>query len=321
MSTAINFMAPQWGTTPSYLDIVNEVLGHCDLLGMFNLASTCRAHAEVAQQHLKTRIRNMGRGFFADPIVLRDILRTCDGVVSGSTALHLLLPASHSYSTSWLPTDLDIYVPFRSENLIARLLVGQGYRLHEPASVDVAMYAGTSIHSVHAFSKGRYKIDVIVSVNAASIAPVFQFHTTAVMNFVSADRIFCAYPALTMRARSHVNPTLLYNGGLHRKAIAPLRKYMSRGFTFEPYACRNKTRAVTDGGCMWVDPETFPCVTVTQPQFFGHLGVLDLHWTLGGMVCGMDAVFQRPRMLVIDDESGLLIERRSALVEVEEESD
>ncbi|KIN98992.1 hypothetical protein M404DRAFT_77001, partial [Pisolithus tinctorius Marx 270] len=133
----------------------------------------------------------------------------------------------------WLPTDLDIYVPFRSENLIARLLVGQGYRLHEPASVDVAMYAGTSIHSVHAFSKGRYKIDVIVSVNAASIAPVFQFHTTAVMNFVSADRIFCAYPALTMRARSHVNPTLLYNGGLHRKAIAPLRKYMSRGFTFE----------------------------------------------------------------------------------------
>ncbi|KIN97943.1 hypothetical protein M404DRAFT_107348, partial [Pisolithus tinctorius Marx 270] len=127
-------------------------------------------------------------------------------VVLGSTALHLLLLASHTYSTSWLPTDLDIDVPFRLENLIACLLVGQGYCLHEPASVDVAVYAGTLIHSVHAFSKGHYKIDVIISVNAASIAPVFQFHTTAVMNFVSVDCIFCAYPALTMWACSHVNP-------------------------------------------------------------------------------------------------------------------
>ncbi|KAI6035015.1 hypothetical protein F5J12DRAFT_681327, partial [Pisolithus orientalis] len=133
----------------------------------------------------------------------------------------------------WLPTDLDIYVRFQSENLIAHLLVGQGYCLHEPASVDVAMYAGTSIHSVHAFSKGCYKIDVIISVNAASITPVFQFHTTAVMNFVSTDHIFCTYPALTMWAHSHVNPTLLYNGGLHCKAIASLWKYMSHGFTFK----------------------------------------------------------------------------------------
>ncbi|KAI6035667.1 hypothetical protein F5J12DRAFT_689224, partial [Pisolithus orientalis] len=130
----------------------------------------------------------------------------------------------------WLPTNLDIYVPFWLENLIACLLVGQGYHLHEPASVDVAVYAGTSIHSVHAFSKGHYKIDVIISVNAASIAPVFQFHTTTVMNIVSADCIFYTYPALTMQAHSHVNLTLLYNSGLHHKAIALLQKYMSRGF-------------------------------------------------------------------------------------------
>ncbi|KAI6002357.1 hypothetical protein F5J12DRAFT_723006 [Pisolithus orientalis] len=215
-------------------------------------------------------------------------------------ALHLLLPASYTYSTLWLPTDLDIYVPFQSENLIAHLLVGLGYHLHEPASVDVAGYAGTSIYSVHAFSKGHYKIDVIISVNAASITPVFQFHTTAVMNFVSADCIFCTYPALTMWVCSHVNPMLLYNSGLHCKAIAPLQKYMSHGFTFKPcvkshrfrYACHNKTHTVTDGGCMWVDPETFPHVTVTQPEFFSHLGILDLHWMLGGMVCGMDTTFQ-----------------------------
>ncbi|KAI5990040.1 hypothetical protein F5J12DRAFT_727769 [Pisolithus orientalis] len=225
----------------------------------------------------------MGRGFFTNLIVLCDILCTCDGVVLGSMALHLLLPASHTYSTLWLPTDLDIYVPFQSENLIACLLVGQGYCLHEPTSVDVAMYAGTSIHSAHAFLKGHYKIDVIVSVNAASIIPVFQFHTTTVMNFVSTDCIFCAYPALTMWACSPVNPMLLYIGGMHHKAIAPLWKYMLCGFTFElcvkshrfRYVCCDKTCAVTDGGCMWVDPEMFPCVTVTQPEIFwpsGHPG-------------------------------------------------
>ncbi|KIO08655.1 hypothetical protein M404DRAFT_68309, partial [Pisolithus tinctorius Marx 270] len=133
------------------------------------------------------------------------ILRSCDGVVSGSMALHLLLPANDIYCSLWHPSNLDIYVPFRLRSLIACLLDAQGYRLQLPVSDDVAEYAGTSIHSVLAFSKGCYKIDVIVSVNAASITPVFQFHTTAVMNFVTADRIFCAYPALTLRARSHVN--------------------------------------------------------------------------------------------------------------------
>ncbi|KIO01096.1 hypothetical protein M404DRAFT_116810, partial [Pisolithus tinctorius Marx 270] len=117
---------------------------------------------------------------------LRDILRTCDGVVSGSTALRVLLPANDAYSTSWSPTDLDIYVPFRLLTLIACLLDGQGYQLQLRTPVDVAGYAGSSIHSVLAFSKGHYKIDVVVSVNTASIAPVFQFHTTAIMNFVTA---------------------------------------------------------------------------------------------------------------------------------------
>ncbi|KAI6148100.1 hypothetical protein BKA82DRAFT_74516, partial [Pisolithus tinctorius] len=97
----------------------------------------------------------------------------------------------------WHPTNLNNYVPFQSQSLIAHLLVGQGYHLEQPASVDVAVYVGSSIHSVLTFLKGHYKIDIIVSVNVALIAPVFQFHTTAVMNFVSADCIFCAYPSLT----------------------------------------------------------------------------------------------------------------------------
>ncbi|KIO14866.1 hypothetical protein M404DRAFT_117251, partial [Pisolithus tinctorius Marx 270] len=48
-------------------------------------------------------------------------------------------------------------------------------------------------------------INVIVSSTVAAMSPIFEFHSTAVMNFIAADHIFCAYPTLTLHKMSLVN--------------------------------------------------------------------------------------------------------------------
>ncbi|KIO10314.1 hypothetical protein M404DRAFT_92271, partial [Pisolithus tinctorius Marx 270] len=62
------------------------------------------------------------------------------------------------------------------------------------------------IASVITWAKGNHHIDIIVSNTDVVVSPIFQFHSTVVMNFVSADHIFCAYPTLTLWGLSILNP-------------------------------------------------------------------------------------------------------------------
>ncbi|KIM69882.1 hypothetical protein SCLCIDRAFT_89022, partial [Scleroderma citrinum Foug A] len=99
------------------------------------------------------------------------IMCTCDAVISGSVALHFLLSTNQ---TNWTPTDLDLYVP--------------------------------QANACQLVSLGICKFDVVISKRVMAAAPIFQFHTTVVMNFISPGRYFCAYPALTFCGLSMVNP-------------------------------------------------------------------------------------------------------------------
>lgn len=45
----------------------------------------------------------------------QDLVHGCDAVISGSTALHLLLPKC---GTAWTPKDLDLYVPLRTSAVL-----------------------------------------------------------------------------------------------------------------------------------------------------------------------------------------------------------
>ncbi|KIK11917.1 hypothetical protein PISMIDRAFT_66221, partial [Pisolithus microcarpus 441] len=130
------------------------------------------------------------------------MLRSCDAVISGSTALRLLLP---EMGTPWRPTDLDIYVPRSTSMQMLRHLKSEGYKLVTDVPEDNHQYTNSDIASVMVVSNGRSKIDIIVSRTSAAISPIFQFHSTAVMNFISADTIFCCYPNLTLRLLSLVN--------------------------------------------------------------------------------------------------------------------
>ncbi|KAI5997165.1 hypothetical protein EDD15DRAFT_2123353, partial [Pisolithus albus] len=155
------------------------------------------------------------------------ILHTCDAVVSGSTALHILLPECE---TAWTPTDLDIYVPQRTCTMMLRRLMLEGYTVVKEKVETRRGYRYSAVSRVIVVGNGCSTIDIVVSRTATSITPIFQFHSTAAMNFFSADTIFCSYPNLTLRHLSMANAGPLYLGAVNLATIEALTKYQSRGF-------------------------------------------------------------------------------------------
>ncbi|KAI5982148.1 hypothetical protein EDD15DRAFT_2139648, partial [Pisolithus albus] len=155
------------------------------------------------------------------------ILRACDTVVSGSTALHVMLPKD---GTAWSPRDLDIYVPQATSQRLLRKVQSEGYAMVKDTDLNGEGYRNLKVSRVYVLTKGQQHIDVVVSSTSAAISPILQFHSTAVMNFVSAETIFSCYPSLTLRHLSMMNPAYLYFGATTAGVLEAAVKYKSRGF-------------------------------------------------------------------------------------------
>ena len=272
-------------------------------------ADVSPTNADKVCQNLLRRMDSLATPFFSSGTVLREILRTCDAAISGSSALHLLLPVT---TTTWKPKDLDLYVPHRCMLTLTQRLQSLGYQLlpRDTSETRPAYSSSSHIFTVHKFSLGENTIDVIESCTDAGFSSIFQFHSTALMNFVGTDTIFSAYPTLTLQYKSLLNPYSIYKHTYDRIKIAHLEKYRARGFKFIPcrdshasrFECRTTGRAITDDGCLWINLNTGLRVVQRPPDNFYQFGILDVEWRLGGHVCGSDC-FLRPRVHVVEDKS------------------
>ena len=160
------------------------------------------------------------------------------------------------------------------------------------------------------FSNGLRTIEIVVSNTEAACAPIFQFHSTAVMNFFSAECIFCAYPKHTFAYLSMVNPGRVYCDAFQLDNMDALRKYEDRGFTYVPWQNEStkagptsyKSRTLSDKSCMFIK-------TTKTPSIKGHhdlahrTGVIDVEWCLGGRVSTSSPAFIYPRSKVVKDRS------------------
>ncbi|KIN98795.1 hypothetical protein M404DRAFT_156900 [Pisolithus tinctorius Marx 270] len=131
-----------------------------------------------------------------------------------------------------------------------------GYYIIHQSHIDASAYSAAAVCNILTFSNGSCYIDVVVSKTMTTISPLFQFHSTAVMNFISADSIFCTYPGLTLHRHVLINAYPIYSGSLRSKTMAALQKYNSHGFDFIPcedihqlpHICQSMPRSLTDGG-------------------------------------------------------------------------
>lgn len=258
--------------------------------------------------------------YFENPVGFLSELGNQHGVISGSLVLYIMLSINFSAgfrkAATWKPRDLDIYVPENeAPPLLTYLTNVEHYSLLPPEIRQPHTdepYPGVQIrHIIHLQKKGRY-VDVIVSNSFFAAAPVFNFHSTPLFNFITGNGLFSAYPEMTCNYRGLFNPRR-FTLGNHAPALPPahvkhaLLKYVRRGFDIRrnpssweegtphvceadincPHTCRN----IEDRGCLYV---TF-CDSKENMRVGMRTGSvtvdacrgtrLRLLWQLGGQPC------------------------------------
>lgn len=226
------------------------ILDYFDLQELLRLSQVSHLFRDRVKSRLLTRFVRTLRRWVDGPTELRDVLRNTGSVVSGSTALAYALDDNDK--EDWESNDLDIYTPVGEpcQDVLRHLTEQEGFELQPRPNADVPgapppevdppidvleNYEGSAafsrLRNVYKLSKDRdgkkVCIDVIEARGTSAIIPIFRFHSSLVMNYISADALFMAYPTLTLSGEFIVNQKL---NRFQLKSREWLDKYEGRGF-------------------------------------------------------------------------------------------
>ncbi|KAH7904554.1 hypothetical protein BJ138DRAFT_1236942 [Hygrophoropsis aurantiaca] len=277
------------------LEIITHMFSLMYLDELMAFASPCRTHRVWVMQYLNRRKDNYLIQFVSNPSTLLDALRITSSVISGSLALQFLLPA---VNCSWGAIDMDIYSTQSGYETILINLLLDGYTM--VCNRYSNYYTSFAINRVIKLVKGNRSIDIIVSQTNNVLLPILHFHSTVVMNYLSADSFFSAYPMLTIEYRGLINRSP-YNTNVRSTARA-LAKYQYRGFSVQSRAthwdkeddsdrnhrcesdlyCPRNIRATLDRGCARYCFEQPGIIASEETADVCNKSVV---WQLGGEDC------------------------------------
>ena len=291
-----------------HLNVSIEILQHCNMQDLMRVAQTNSVNRSTVKEYIQDRLNVVGNRFFGDANMLLEVLRTCDAVISSEAVLHFLLP---EHGTTWSPSRLDIFIPASYRHRVYTLLGMNGYKMASDRPTPPGSRQHSQIVRVTEFLRGDEMIAVTVSTTAAAFAPIFELENTALMNLISYDRLYCAYPTLTFSNLAMINPGQLYTQRFSVDNMKTLLKYRTRQFEYvschnnqEIYTpCFTTTRSITDANGIWWDLEQAIEVKSSPADIFQRFGMLDVHWTLGGPVCKRPDALMLPDVRIIDDNS------------------
>ncbi|KAG9050966.1 hypothetical protein FS837_000629 [Tulasnella sp. UAMH 9824] len=243
------------------VECFETILDYCMLPEVMRMSHLSRAYRKSVLDYLRQRIDSHLRTWFNDSARFRNTLRATSSIVSGSTVL------SFALGVDWGVQDLDIYVgagviaitkPAEHCAELLEYLVGvEGYRpeaafgdasdvsfagiVSTPAPLAFDKYGDVlvkSITAVYKLSKTRsvpgqkepvtVHIDVIKGRFTNPVTIISEFHSTQVMNWMSADNITIRYPVFTFAMRGIVNRKRHVFGGPNDASWK--EKYAARGF-------------------------------------------------------------------------------------------
>ncbi|KAJ7482516.1 hypothetical protein FB451DRAFT_1029793 [Mycena latifolia] len=243
------------------------------------------------------RVLAMLAQFDTNPYDIMAMLRTTRSIVSGSVALLMISDMDFE------PGDIDIYVPTsQSETALA---IAQGKLGFEVRHGNVPAYDNNSgIKRVVHLQKGEKWMNIIVVKGEDPTAAVFQFHSTVVMNYLTAFGLYCAYPSLTLKRLGVANlPALLREVSTPGRSADCFEKYRDRGINIENDVtkfvahahhechtdpeCPHTVRSTRDGKGLYI--ELFP-QTAEETAYASANGYLII-WSLGGPMCSEGDTF------------------------------
>lgn len=282
------------------VEVVEKVINTLSFADMAAYGATTKSNFAIMQCAVLQRVRKILEDFGIPFTTFMDMMDVHQAVISGSMALYMFDP-----SQDWRPNDMDLYIPrYRLRRVLFRLRV-MGFVPVWGTTVRHQYRRVNAIASVTKLTNGDRTIDVIESWFTSPFAPIFKFHLTAVMNFVSSEGFFSSYPKLTNERRALKNPISFINSVPSSRTIECYEKYEAWGYELalnskewegeeeESHHCRlswrcpHTIRHMFDGGCLFIDfsDERVPWdieSAVAQRCFDDRRAII---WHLGGRVC------------------------------------
>ncbi|KAG1839108.1 hypothetical protein DFJ58DRAFT_630013, partial [Suillus subalutaceus] len=128
------------------------------------------------------------------------------------------------------PRDMDVYITEKFETeVLNHFKEKEGYECTQEM-VTKTEYESSTICKIHKLVRGEKQVNVIVTDWRCALAPILQFHSTAVMNYITASSIVCLYPRWTTTNRSLIHPRIYLENLTHLSMLYVLMKYRRRGF-------------------------------------------------------------------------------------------
>lgn len=250
----------------------------------------------TVHEYVASYVRQLLDPMAIDVIKLFSLLHKTKSVISGSFALRCLFPGPNLLT--YKPNDLDIYVPAGAHKKVVSYIKKRfAYKIVKASQTS---YCITGVRYVIWMQNSHGgTINVIVSIGNYALLPIFSFHSTMVMNFVSSTGIYSAYNDLT-RSQLYIENRGRQSTDRRSQELIDkcLEKYHQRGFSplpNKPHFCGYSwdcPRTIRNLG----DPAAFFFPFASRPwlqdgdfvyQIFSGGG--SVVWCFGGRRCNFSA--------------------------------
>ncbi|KAJ3515329.1 hypothetical protein NMY22_g14482 [Coprinellus aureogranulatus] len=224
-----------WFAWPT--ELFRELLYHFTVRELCILARL-PAFAFDAQNELKSRLGCLMDHWALDVDSTLSMFEKTGAIMSGSGVLYVCVPGK------WWPGDLDFYCERGTLQDVLQFFETQGYkRDSDSISPEEAHGAGVPrdenycmdlLHSVLTLTHRQRgtKINLVESSLPSSEAPVLVFHSTQVMNFITAKGVVCLYPEWTTKMKGivcHPAGRVRWKENEAKEELV-LTKYRKRGY-------------------------------------------------------------------------------------------
>ncbi|KAJ6630437.1 hypothetical protein B0H10DRAFT_1687997, partial [Mycena sp. CBHHK59/15] len=165
------------------------------------------------------------------------IIHATRSVISGSLPLAVLTGGS------FIPKDLDIYVPASQEETLLEL-IKMHFQCNTVASLHGENYTdNNAVATIRWLSAGEggHRINIMTCTAESAILPIFYFHSSLVMNFISSVGLYCAFPELTINKTAIPAAAFFEKDFNKNQMIGCFNKYTLRGFNFNLSANNNRS--------------------------------------------------------------------------------
>lgn len=213
-------------------DVLLEIMSWLPLFDLASLGMASSSFYDIVQEYVTSFIRQLLSEMQLDAYKLFSLLHETDSVISGSFALRCLFPGPNLLQ--YTPHDIDIYVPQDQEETVLHFLEAHfGYKLRFSCLMNY--YAPQIDRVVWLDGPNGGIVNVIISSSTSALLPIFSFHSTMVMNFISSTGIYSAYNHLTRSFQYIPNNPILFKNQTSREVMTRcLEKYHARGFQLRP---------------------------------------------------------------------------------------